>query len=290
MSVLDGPRRELRRILHDGIEQGVHPDGADLVLADGRRISEAAAQYLPPCRPTKIICVHVNSKSRFAEFKDVATNPSYFQKPTTTLNSHRGKLYRPDGCSYLNYEGEIAIQFGRVVKGLAPDEVWDVIDGFAPANDVGLQDFRDIDRGSMLRVKGQDGFCPIGPGMVSGVDIRKQALRTYLNGKLVQEGAVEEFVFSMGFMVADLSRYMTFLPGDILLTGTPANSRPMQIGDVVEVEVTGVGRLSNTVLEIPAATHKVGHQPADTDSVRMIALGGDFVPRDKSAPAQADAS
>ncbi|OAF18811.1 fumarylacetoacetate hydrolase family protein [Bradyrhizobium neotropicale] len=279
MSVLDGPRREVRKVLHEGLAQWVRPDGDELLFPDGRRVREADASYLPPCNPSKIICVHVNSKSRFAEFKEVATNPSYFEKPTTALNSHRGKLYRPDDCRYLNYEGEIAIQFGRVAKGLAPDDIWEVIDGFAPANDVGLQDFRDIDRGSMLRVKGQDGFCPIGPGMVSGVDIRKQVLRTFINGKMVQEGAVEEFVFSVGFMVADLSRYMTFLPGDILLTGTPANSRPMNIGDVVEVDVSGVGRLSNVVAENPAAPHKIGHQPTDTDSVRMIALGGNFVPR-----------
>ncbi|MCP3445748.1 fumarylacetoacetate hydrolase family protein [Bradyrhizobium sp. CCGUVB14] len=280
ISVLDGPRSEVRRVLYGGFAQWVYPEGDELVFPDGRRIREVEANYLPPCDPGKIICVHVNSRSRFAEFKDVATNPSYFQKPTTTLNSHRGTIYRPADCQYINYEGEIAIQFGKVVKGLEPSEIWDVIDGFAPANDIGLQDFRDIDRGSMLRVKGQDGFCPIGPGMVSGVDIRKQVLRTYINGKLVQEGAVDEFVFSMGFMVADLSRYMTFVPGDILLTGTPANSRPMNIGDLVEVEVSEVGRLTNTVAEIPAARHRIGHQPTDTEAVRMIALGGDFVPSD----------
>jgi 5-oxopent-3-ene-1,2,5-tricarboxylate decarboxylase / 2-hydroxyhepta-2,4-diene-1,7-dioate isomerase len=283
MSVLDGPRRELRKVLYEGFAQWVRPAGDELIFPDGRRIPEAQATYLPPCNPSKIVCVHVNSKSRFAEFKEAATNPSYFQKPTTALNSHRGKLYRPANCRYLNYEGEIAIQFGRVVKGLDPEEIWDVIDGFAPANDVGLQDFRDIDRGSMLRVKGQDGFCPIGPGMVSGVDIRKQLLRTYVNGKVVQQSAVEELIFSMGFMVSDLSRYMTFLPGDILLTGTPANSRPMNVGDVVEVDVSEIGRLSNTVVAAPAARHKIGHQPTDTDSVRMIAFGSDFSPREKTA-------
>lgn len=281
MSVLDGPRRERRRILLDGMAHWVSPDGDALVLHDGRRISDASAHYLPPCNPTKIIAVHVNSKSRFTEFKDTAENPSYFQKPTTSLNSHRGKLYQPMGCQYLNYEGEIAIEIGVPVKGLDPGDIWDVVSGFAPVNDVGLQDFRDIDRGSMLRVKGMDGFCPIGPGMVSGVDIRKEAVRTYINGKQVQEGPVEEYVFSMGFLLADLSRYMTFNPGDILLTGTPANSRPMAVGDVVEVEVSGVGRLANTVAQIPAAKHHVGHQPTDTDNVRRIALGGDFVPQER---------
>lgn len=281
MSVLDGPRRERRCILLDGMAQWVVPRGKELLLPDGRTVPEAEALYLPPCNPTKIIAVHVNSKSRFAEFKDTAENPSYFQKPTTSLNSHRGLLYQPAGCQYLNYEGEIAIEIGVPVKGMDPDDIWHVISGFAPVNDVGLQDFRDIDRGSMLRVKGMDGFCPIGPGMVSGVDIRKEAVRTFVNGKQVQEGPVEEYVFSMGFLLADLSRYMTFNPGDIILTGTPANSRPMNVGDVVEVEVSGVGRLSNTVAEVPLASHPIGHQPTDTDNVRRIALGGDFVPRER---------
>ena len=151
--------------------------------------------------------------------------------------------------------------------------VWDHLAGFAPANDVGAQDFRDTDAGSMLRVKGQDGFCPVGPGIVRGVDIRKERVRTYINGKVVQDGPVSEMTFPIDYIFADLSRHITFLPGDIVLTGTPANSRPMNPGDVVEVEVTGIGRISNTVQEVPAPTHDVGHQPTDTDAVRRVALG-----------------
>jgi 5-oxopent-3-ene-1,2,5-tricarboxylate decarboxylase/2-hydroxyhepta-2,4-diene-1,7-dioate isomerase len=161
------------------------------------------------------------------------------------------------------------------MRNVGRDEVWDYIAGFAPANDVGAQDFRDTDAGSMLRVKGQDGFCPIGPGLVRGVDPRESALRTYLNGKIVQEGKVSEMTFGIDYQLADLCRHITLLPGDIVLTGTPANSRPMQPGDTVEVEVTGIGRLTNRVVEIPAPKHEVGHQPTDTKSVRAVALGSD---------------
>ncbi|MFZ2467573.1 MAG: fumarylacetoacetate hydrolase family protein, partial [Parvibaculum sedimenti] len=98
-------------------------------------------------------------------------------------------------------------------------------------------------------------------------------VRTWINGKMVQDGPVSEMTFPIDYIFADLSRHITFLPGDIVLTGTPANSRPMNIGDVVEVEVTGIGRISNTVQEAPAPTHKVGHQPTDTDAVRRVALG-----------------
>ena len=275
MSVLEGPREEWRRILHQGTPVWVKPEeGGKLRLGDGRLVDEASATYLPPCDPTKIICIHLNYDSRRVEFKaPPLVTPTYFQKPLTTLNAHRGFLNRPADCQYLNYEGEIAAIVGKPMRNVAPADVWDHLAGFAPANDVGAQDFRDTDAGSMLRVKGQDGFCPVGPGIVRGVDIRKERVRTYINGNVVQDGPVSEMTFPIDYIFADLSRHITFLPGDIVLTGTPANSRPMNPGDVVEVEVTGIGRISNTVQEVPAPTHDVGHKPTDTDAVRRVALG-----------------
>ncbi|MGZ5931034.1 MAG: fumarylacetoacetate hydrolase family protein [Rhizomicrobium sp.] len=252
----------------------MRPEGDRLRLGDGRTIDDADATYLPPCDPTKIICIHLNYDSRRVEFKAPAlVTPTYFQKPLTTLNAHRGFLSRPANCKYLNYEGEIAAIVGKPMRNVARDDVWDHLAGFAPANDVGAQDFRDTDAGSMLRVKGQDGFCPIGPGIVRGVDIRQQSVRTFINGKKVQDGPVSEMVFPIDYIFADLSRHITFLPGDVVLTGTPANSRPMDPGDVVEIEVSQIGHLSNTVQEIPAPKHAVGHQPTDTDAVRRVALG-----------------
>ncbi|MEP2830353.1 fumarylacetoacetate hydrolase family protein [Parvibaculum sp.] len=275
MSVLEGPREEWRRILHQGTPVWVKPEeGGKLRLGDGRTVEEASAAYLPPCDPTKIICIHLNYDSRRVEFKaPPLVTPTYFQKPLTTLNSHRGFLNRPADCQYLNYEGEIAAIVGKPMRNVAPEDVWDHLAGFAPANDVGAQDFRDTDAGSMLRVKGQDGFCPVGPGIVRGVDIREQSVRTYINGEKVQDGPVSEMTFPIDYIFADLSRHITFLPGDIVLTGTPANSRPMNPGDVVDVEVTGIGSISNTVQEVPAPKHDVGHKPTDTDAVRRVALG-----------------
>jgi 5-oxopent-3-ene-1,2,5-tricarboxylate decarboxylase/2-hydroxyhepta-2,4-diene-1,7-dioate isomerase len=274
MSVLKGKREEWRRILHEGMPKWVRPEGDLLKLPDGRSVGEAEATYLPPCDPSKIICIHLNYESRRAEFKAPAlVTPTYFQKPLTTLNVHRGFLNRPANCKYLNYEGEIAAVVGKPMRNVSRDEVWDCLAGFAPANDVGAQDFRDTDAGSMLRVKGQDGFCPIGPGIVRGVDIREQTVRTYINGDLVQNGPVSEMTFGIDYIFADLSRHITFLPGDIVLTGTPANSRPMNPGDTVEVEVTGIGRISNKVQDVPAPSQKVGHEPTDSDAVRRVALG-----------------
>jgi 5-oxopent-3-ene-1,2,5-tricarboxylate decarboxylase/2-hydroxyhepta-2,4-diene-1,7-dioate isomerase len=108
------------------------------------------------------------------------------------------------------------------------------------------------------------------------VDVRNSTLRTYINGEVVQQGEVGEMTFGIDYQLADLCRHITLMPGDVILTGTPANSRPMQPGDVVEVEVTGLGRLTNTVQDIPEPQHQVGHQPTDTDAVRRVALGGDW--------------
>ncbi len=279
MSVLDGPREEWRRILFEGTPHWVRPEDDRLRLGDGRTVVETEAIYLPPCDPTKIICIHLNYESRRVEFQaPPLTTPTYFQKPLSALNSHRGKLNRPADCQYLNYEGEIAAIIGKPMRNIGRDQVWDHIAGFAAANDVGAQDFRDTDAGSMLRVKGQDGFCPIGPGIVRGVDIRAQTVRTYINGTVVQDGPVAEMTFDIPYILADLCRHITLLPGDVVLTGTPANSRPMQPGDVVEVEVTGVGRVGNLVQETPAPTHAVGAQPTNSEHVWRVALGK-FEPR-----------
>jgi 5-oxopent-3-ene-1,2,5-tricarboxylate decarboxylase/2-hydroxyhepta-2,4-diene-1,7-dioate isomerase len=280
MSVFDGPRRELRRILDGGTPQWVtvSEDGSELELMSGRRVAEATATYLPPCDPTKILCIHLNYDSRRVEFRAPAlTTPTYFQKPNTALNSHRGVLYRPADATLINYEGEVAAVVGRPMRNVSPEGVWDHLAGFASANDVGLHDFRETDAGSMLRVKGQDGYCPIGPGLVTGVDVRESTLRTYINGSVVQEAPLSEMTFPIDYILADLCRHITLLPGDVILTGTPANSRPMALGDVVEVEVTGIGRLTNTVAECPAPSHQVGHQAQhDTDNILRVAYGGDW--------------
>ena len=281
MNVLDGERREFRRVLVNGSEAWGEIVGDVLRVADGREFDPENLVHLPPCRPTKIVCVHLNYASRFFEFRGRelpaghTLNPTYFLKPTTTLNAHGGEIVRPEGYRYLNYEGEVAAVIGRPTRNVRPDQVWDHLAGFACALDMGLQDMRDTDAGSMLRVKGADGFCPVGPGLVSGVDIREQTLRTVRNGVVVQEGSLSEMIWGIDVLVADVARHITLLPGDIVLTGTPANSRPLDVGDSISVEVTGLGRLACSVVESPPPVSVVGHQPNDSDEVRRVALGCD---------------
>jgi len=280
MSVLDGPRVEKRRILLDGIATWVTvADDGRLQLEDGSKLEAEYVVHLAPCEPGKIICPHLTYTSRGIESRNKpqpTPTPTYFMKPITAINAHGGQIVKPEDCQYLNYEGEFAAIIGKETKDVTPEEAWDHIAGFAPALDMGLHDFRDTDSGSMLRVKGADGMCPIGPGIVSGIDPRQQTLRTYRNGELVQEANIgEELVWGPDYMIADLARHITLMPGDIVLTGTPCHSRSLDVGDTIEVEISGIGRLGCTVVAGPAPRASAGHQPTDSDEVRRVALGND---------------
>ena len=280
MSVLDGPRVEKRRILLDGIATWVTvADDGRLQLEDGSKLEKESVVHLAPCEPGKIICPHLTYTSRGIESRNKpqpTPTPTYFMKPITAINAHGGQIVKPEDCQYLNYEGEFAAIIGKETKDVTPEEAWDHIAGFAPALDMGLHDFRDTDSGSMLRVKGADGMCPIGPGIVSGIDPRQQTLRTYRNGKVVQEANIgEELVWGPDYMIADLARHITLMPGDIVLTGTPCHSRSLDVGDTIEVEISGIGRLGCTVVAGPAPRASAGHQPTDSDEVRRVALGND---------------
>ena len=224
--------------------------------------------------PTKIIAVHLNYPSRVEEY-DAKTPeaPSFFLKPPSSLSAHGAFVVRPRGCKYLNYEGEVALIVGRRVNRIAQEDALGHVAAYSVANDFGVHDFRHADRGSMLRVKGQDGFCPIGPCLVDAADVDpvNLTLRTYVNRKVVQEGNTSELLFSFAYMLADLSRLITLEPGDILLTGTPANSRPVQPGDLVEVEVEGIGRLSNPIVDADEDLPGPGVMPADTPNARHVA-------------------
>lgn len=269
---------EYRRILLDGAAVQVVRHGDELRASDGRTIGVDQAIHLPPSEPTKIIAVHLNYPSRSDEFMTkLPPAPTYFHKPITALNSHKGAVVRPAGCQWLNYEGEIVIVIGRTCRNVSPAEAGDYIAGYAVGNDFGLHDFRDTDAGSMLRVKGSDTLAPVGPGLVTDWDFRGKTIRTLVNGAVVQEDSTDTMEWDMHYLVADLARTITLVPGDMIYSGTPANSRPVQPGDVVEVEVDGLGRLTNTVVEGPEPIRTdVGAQPTSSEEVVSTALGGDW--------------
>ncbi len=269
---------EYRRILLEGYPVQVLRQGENLIAPDGRKVAIKDAVHLAPSEPTKIIAVHLNYDSRTQEFMTkLPAAPTYFHKPITALNTHNGAVVRPAGCKWLNYEGEIVIIIGKTARNISPEEAGDYIAGYSVGNDYGLHDFRDTDAGSMLRVKGSDTLAPVGPGMVTEWDFRNKRIQTIVNGKVVQDDNTDNMEWDMHYLVADIARTITLVPGDMLFSGTPAFSRPVQPGDVVEVEVEGLGRLTNHIVEGPTPIRTdVGAQPTSSEEVVSTAMGGDW--------------
>ncbi len=277
---------EYRRILLDGNVVEVVRDGDTLVAPDGRRVEASSAVHLAPTSPSKILCCHLNHVSRVREFQiSLPPAPTWFQKPVSALNSHGGAVVRPANCHYLNYEGEIAIVIGRTARNITLADAPHYIAGYTIANDFGLHDFRDTDAGSMLRVKGADTLCPLGPGIVTDWDFHSKWMRTSVNGVVRQDGSTEEMAWDMWYLVTDIARLITLVPGDVILSGTPAMSRPVEPGDVVTVEVEGLGELSNHVVSSPEpVSDEVGAQPTATEEVLSTAMGGDWEFRGQRRP------
>jgi 5-oxopent-3-ene-1,2,5-tricarboxylate decarboxylase / 2-hydroxyhepta-2,4-diene-1,7-dioate isomerase len=276
------------RVLVEGSPHWGRLEGGTVLLEGGGSVPEADAEFLAPVEPTKIIATHLTYRSRVEEYAArTPPEPSYFMKPVTTLNGHRGVLRRPRGAQFLNYEGEVAVVVGEAMHGVPQSQVLDHVAGYACANDVGLHDFRHADRGSMLRVKGQDGFCPIGPELVPAAEFDPTGfeIRTYLNGEVVQQGTAADLIWPISYLLADLCRTITLLPGDVILSGTPANSRPMEPGDMVEVEVSGLGRLSNTVVDWDVDLSGPGDQLEVSANTLHVALA---MPEDEAERAVAE--
>lgn len=277
---------EYRRVLLNDAPARVHRDGDELVTDDGERIAIDDATHLPPVEPTKIIATHLTYLSRVDEFMTkLPPAPTYFQKPTTSLNAHLGVVVRPLRCRYLNFEGEIAIVIGETAFNISQGDADQYIAGYTIANDYGLHDFRDTDAGSMLRVKGSDTLCPLGPGLVTDWDFHDKNIQTLVNGEAKQSASTSEMEWDMHYLVADIARTITLLPGDVILSGTPAGSRPVEPGDVVTVAVEGLGELTNTIVSGDVEVRpELGAQPSDSEEVLSTAMGGDWELRGIRAP------
>jgi 5-oxopent-3-ene-1,2,5-tricarboxylate decarboxylase/2-hydroxyhepta-2,4-diene-1,7-dioate isomerase len=236
-------------------------------------ISEAK----PPA-PSKVLAVHLNYPSRAAERGRIPSLPSYFLKPPSSISASGVPVRRPQGSSLLCFEGELAVVIGRRAHGLAPEEAMDHVGWYAAANDFGLYDLRWADRGSNLLSKGQDGFTPLSsPVAADGIDPKALAIRTLVNGEVIQEDTTTTLLFPIEQLIADLTRFITLEPGDILLTGTPAGSRPTVPGDVVEVAIDGVGQVSSPIEE-GGPVDDYGAIPRATPQARAAAFG-QSVPR-----------
>jgi 2-keto-4-pentenoate hydratase/2-oxohepta-3-ene-1,7-dioic acid hydratase in catechol pathway/regulator of RNase E activity RraA len=223
--------------------------------------------------PGKIIGVHLNYHSRAAQRGRTPSEPSYFLKPTTSL-SGGGDVVRPQGTELLAFEAEIAVIMGSRARNATPDEATATIGWYAPANDFGLHDFRWADRGSNVMAKGQDGYTPLGPAMPApGVDPAELHLTATVNGEVRQDTTGADLIFPFAQLVADVSRFMTLEPGDVILTGTPAGANVVGPGDVVAVTLDGAGTVTSTVVEAPAPLPAYGAMPKVTAEARAFAIG-----------------
>ena len=208
--------------------------------------------------PGKIVAIHLNFTSRADQRGRRPANPSYFFKPSSSVAATGGTVERPAGTELLAFEGEIALVIGTPARHVRIADAWDHVAGVTAANDFGLYDLRANDKGSNVRSKGRDGYTPLGPNVIDArsVDPAALRLRTWVNGRLVQEDTSEKLLFSCAQLVADLSQHFTLETGDVILIGTPAGSSVVVPGDVVEVEVDAPsapgapssGRLSTTVV------------------------------------------
>lgn len=208
-------------------------------------------------RPGKVIAVHLNYPSRAAQRGRTPAAASYFLKATSSLTGS-GTVQRPGGTELLAFEGEIALVIGRSARHVRPEQGWSHVGWVTAANDLGLHDLRAADRGSNVRSKGGDGFTPLGPELLPAADLDPDGLRlrTWLDGKLVQDDTSGTLLFGFGHLVADLSRMLTLEEGDVILTGTPAGASVAQVGQLIEVEVSDAaghrtGRLRTTVVGGP---------------------------------------
>jgi 5-oxopent-3-ene-1,2,5-tricarboxylate decarboxylase/2-hydroxyhepta-2,4-diene-1,7-dioate isomerase len=265
------------RVLHRSRASSGIVAGKTLLLDTGESIDAGSAQYLSPVQPRQIIAAHLTYRSRCVEYRmsSLPAYPSYFMKPLGSVSHHGASVARPRGCRFLNYEGEIAVVIGRTCSNVTQEQALNYVKGFTAADDFGVHDFRHADRNAMFRVKGQDGFCPLGPVLVDAGDVNPDALwlRTFVNGTLVQEAHTgDDMIFSIAYQIADISRLVTLEENDVLLSGTPAHSRPVEIGDLVAVEIEGIGRLENVIVELDRELVAIGDQPRITEQTLHVAL------------------
>ena len=210
----------------------------------------SALELLAPVTPSKIVCVGRNYKEHAAELgNEVPREPLLFLKPPSSLLAPRGIVRMPALSKRIDYEGELAIVIGKRCSRLSPaEDPLDYIRGYTIVNDVTARDIQKSD-GQWTRGKGWDTFCPIGPIVsdeIDPLDGDPVIVTTRLNGQVKQHGSTADLIFPIDFLLRYISASITLEPGDLIPTGTPSGVGPVQPGDTVEVEVTGLGILSNT--------------------------------------------
>ncbi|KQV07643.1 fumarylacetoacetate hydrolase family protein [Leifsonia sp. Root112D2] len=252
---------KIARFSHDGaLSYGIlDEDENELVVLNGdpmyagfdttgERVKLADATLLAPVIPrSKVVAVGKNYRDHAAEMGGEAPGePLLFLKPNTSVIGPNDTITLPPQSNQVEHEGELAIVIGSIAKNVRADDADQVIFGYTVANDVTARDLQKAD-GQWARAKGFDTFCPLGPVIETDFDAASATLQTRVNGEVRQDGRVSDLVHSIAAIVEYASSVWTLLPGDVILTGTPAGVGPIVDGDTVEVEISGIGTLSNPV-------------------------------------------
>lgn len=215
---------------------------------DGGKLPLSQCKLLAPCTPTKIVCVGKNYADHAKEMGSEPPGfPVLFLKGVNTLNHQEGAVHAPDFVKRLDYEGELAVVIRRTAKNVKAKNYTDYVLGYTCLNDVTARDVQQHD-GQWTRGKSMDGFCPVGPWVVDDVDPAALKLETRLNGKSVQQGSTADFITTIPQLIEFITASMTLEPGDVVATGTPAGIGSMIPGDVVEVDIEGIGVLKNRII------------------------------------------
>jgi len=204
-------------------------------------------RLLAPVLPSKLVCVGRNYAAHAAEFdREVPEEPLLFLKPSTAVIGPGDPIPLLPISERVDYEGELAVVIGRLARGVRADDAYRYILGYTCANDVTLRDLQHA-KDQWARAKGFDGSCPLGPWIQPELDPNDVRVVTRLNGETRQSGRTSEMVFGVATLLEYITEFMTLLPGDVILTGTPEGVGRLEAGDVVEVEVEGLGTLQNPV-------------------------------------------
>lgn len=219
------------------------------VQATGETVALEEVRLLAPVIPrSKVVGIGRNYAAHAAELgNEVPAEPLAFLKPNTSVVGPGDPVVLPPQSQRVDYEGELAVVIGRLCRDVPVERVPEVVLGYTVANDVTARDLQKSD-GQWWRAKGFDSFCPLGPYLVTDLDVTDLRVTTRLDGETKQDGRTSQMIFDVPTLVAHVSSVMTLLPGDVILTGTPEGVGPMTAGQRVEVEVEGIGVLSNPVV------------------------------------------
>lgn len=215
----------------------------------GRRFALEEVKLLAPCEPPKILAVGQNYISHLGS-RSIPSKPEMFYKPITSLQDPDGPIVIPSDAEDVHFEGELVVVMGKQIRHASPEDAAGAVFGVTCGNDVSDRNWqrgpgKDV---QYWRAKGCDTFAPLGPWIVTDTDYSDLQLITRVNGEIAQDQRTSDFIFDVPTVISFVSRYVTLTPGDLIYTGTPGNTRRMQAGDVLEVEIEGIGILRNPVI------------------------------------------